>query len=74
MKLTNLSLLALSASLINARFIELHETDQAVLDASPTDPERFLVELAPGETQWITEEEKWELRRVCRQDPDHKTC
>jgi bacterial leucyl aminopeptidase len=74
MKLTNLSLLALSASLLNARFIELHETDQVVLDANPSDSELFLVELAPGETQWITEEEKWELRRVCRQDPEHKAC
>ena len=26
--------------------------------------ERYLVELGPGETRWIREEEKWELRRV----------
>lgn len=26
--------------------------------------ESFLIELAPGETRWITEDEKWELRRV----------
>ncbi|KAF4303394.1 Leucine aminopeptidase 1 [Botryosphaeria dothidea] len=25
--------------------------------------ESFLIELAPGETRWITEDEKWELRR-----------
>jgi leucyl aminopeptidase len=63
MKLTNLSALALSASLINARFIELHETDQVVLNDNA--PEQlFLVELAPGKTQWVTEDGKWELRRV----------
>jgi leucyl aminopeptidase len=28
--------------------------------------EKFLIELGPGETRWITEDEKWELRRVCR--------
>jgi bacterial leucyl aminopeptidase len=33
---------------------------QTVLDA----PEQFLVELSPGETRWITEDEKWELKRV----------
>ena len=27
--------------------------------------EKFLIELGPGETRWITEDEKWELRRVC---------
>jgi hypothetical protein len=26
--------------------------------------EKFLVELSPGETRWITEDEKWALRRV----------
>ena len=26
--------------------------------------ERYLVELEPGVTQWVTENEKWELRRV----------
>lgn len=64
MKLTNLSLVALSASLINARFVEEHERDQVVIN-NVSEDERFLVELAPGKVQWITEEEKWELRRVC---------
>jgi hypothetical protein len=27
-------------------------------------PELYLVELNPGETRWITEDEKWELKRV----------
>lgn len=29
--------------------------------------ERFLIELAPGETQWVTEEQKWALRREGKQ-------
>lgn len=62
MKLTNLSILALSAATINARFIESHESDQVVLNSIEDD--RYLIELAPGKTQWVTEEEKWELRRV----------
>lgn len=61
MKLSNLSVLALSAAAVNARFIDVHETSQVVLN--PSEPELFLVELAPGKTQWVTEEEKWELRR-----------
>ncbi|PVH83477.1 aminopeptidase-like protein [Cadophora sp. DSE1049] len=61
MKLTTVSLLALSAAAVNARFVEKHETDQVVINA--IDDERFLIELSPGKTQWVTEEEKWELRR-----------
>ena len=29
-----------------------------------TDQEQFLIELNPGELRWITEDEKWVLRRV----------
>jgi len=43
--------------------LSLLEPDQAVLgdDASL---ERFLIELGPGDTKWISEDEKWSLRRV----------
>lgn len=27
-------------------------------------PEQYLIELAPGETKWVTDAEKWALRRV----------
>lgn len=66
MKLSNLSLFVLSISLINARFIEEHETDQVVINAGgPAIIEQYLLELEPGKLVWATEEEKWELRRVC---------
>jgi leucyl aminopeptidase len=63
MKLSTVSLFALSAAAVNARFIEEHETNQVVLNAHAED-KQYLIELAPGKTQWVTEEEKWELRRV----------
>ncbi|KAN0096494.1 aminopeptidase-like protein [Hyaloscypha variabilis] len=61
MKLSTVSLLALSAAAVNARFVEQHETDQVVL--ADVKQELYLIELAPGKTQWVTEDEKWELRR-----------
>lgn len=63
MKLAAFSALALSAAAVTGRFVEHHEQDQIVLNAEPADNDLYLVELAPGETQWVTEEEKWELRR-----------
>ncbi|TVY25315.1 Leucine aminopeptidase [Lachnellula hyalina] len=63
MKLTLLSALALTAAVTNARFVEQHETDQVVLNIESADNDQYLVELAPGKTQWVTEEGKWELRR-----------
>lgn len=27
--------------------------------------EQYLLEIEPGTTKWATEEEKWELKRVC---------
>jgi hypothetical protein len=64
MKLNSLSLLALSASTATARFIEQHETSQIVINEAGIEPERFWVELEPGKVLHITEDEKWELRRV----------
>ncbi len=39
------------------------EPDQAVLGDN-AQLERFLIELGPGDTRWISEDEKWSLRRV----------
>lgn len=76
MRLSTSSLVALLAPAITARFIERTEGNnvqlypQGVYEEST---EKFLVELAPGDTRWITEEEKWELRRVrlCVPSPLH---
>lgn len=66
MKLTNASLLALSAVIVQGRFVEEHEKGQIVINSEIADNQQYLVELAPGKTEWVTEEEKWELRRVSK--------
>lgn len=39
---------------------------QAVFGAGAgAEDDLYLVELSPGETRWIEEDEKWALRRVC---------
>lgn len=53
----------LTASLATAaNALSIIRSDQSVLNDSP-DVERYLIELGPGEIKWVTEEEKWELRR-----------
>ncbi|KAH6608549.1 leucyl aminopeptidase [Trichoderma cornu-damae] len=57
MKLLQTSLLA--AALVSGRFIEENEADHVMLE----EPAQYLIELSPGVTRWVTEEDKWELRR-----------
>lgn len=62
-----LALVALAAFFVSS-FASGNEQD--VLDAEEAS---YLIELAPGETRWIAEEEKWVLRRVrqaVRQEED----
>lgn len=60
MKFSQASLLAACLPAVSARFIETAEVNNVVLQPE----ELFLVETAPGKTQWVTEEDKWEMRRV----------
>lgn len=46
-----------------ATALSIVESGQAVLGEA-AEAERYLIELGPGNTRWITEEEKWALRRV----------
>ncbi|KAI1487913.1 Zn-dependent exopeptidase [Biscogniauxia mediterranea] len=66
MKASLLALLLPAAA--SARFIEANEINRVLIttDALLEKPaaERYLVELTPGDTRWVTEEEKWELRRA----------
>ena len=41
------------------------QPDQIVL-GDLNEVERYLIELEPGITRWVTEDEKWALRRVCQ--------
>ncbi|KAH6856146.1 hypothetical protein B0I37DRAFT_333420 [Chaetomium sp. MPI-CAGE-AT-0009] len=68
MKVTNASLLALLLPAVSGRFVETGEPDRSILypDGLPQPAktgEKYHIELSPGETRWVTEDEKWELRR-----------
>ena len=73
MKVSNASLLALLLPAVSARFVESNEPDRAILypDGIPQSEssEKYHIELSPGETRWVTEDEKWELRRVSALGP-----
>jgi leucyl aminopeptidase len=58
-----LSLLALSA-LVPATLSVPGLQQVALGDHETVAPERYLIEINPGETQWVTEDDKWALRRV----------
>lgn len=53
----------LATTLVTA--LTIATPDQAALRLGPTSDGQYLIELSPGETRWVAEEEKWELRRVC---------
>ncbi|KAK5654514.1 hypothetical protein OQA88_7143 [Cercophora sp. LCS_1] len=65
MKLSNTFLSALLLPAASARFVEHSETNNVNLypDGVPEDAPKYHIELAPGDTRWVTEEQKWELRR-----------
>lgn len=70
MKISNTALWALLVPAVSSRFVEDTETDPVTIPiawAKEADAatQRYHIELAPGETRWVTEDEKWELRRVC---------
>ncbi|KAI2622215.1 Zn-dependent exopeptidase [Hypomontagnella submonticulosa] len=66
MKASLIALLLPAAA--SARFIEANEinrvlpTTDTLLEEVKTS-EKFLIEVSPGERQWVTEDEKWKLRR-----------
>ncbi|KAF3767911.1 Zn-dependent exopeptidase [Cryphonectria parasitica EP155] len=66
MKVAASSVIALLAPAVAGRFVEANEGDNVQLYpdgvwAEAT--EQYLIELGPGDTRWVSEEEKWELRR-----------
>ncbi|KAM3527418.1 hypothetical protein NHJ13051_002956 [Beauveria bassiana] len=63
MKFSTASVLAACVPAVAGRFIE-KGTASASNDHVVLHPEeKFLIETAPGKQQWVTEEDKWELRR-----------
>lgn len=64
MKFAKSSVAALLAPAVAGRFLEPAEGNNVQLYEGAEATEQFLVELGPDNTRWVTEEEKWELRRV----------
>ena len=69
MKLSTTSVLALLLPAASARFVEESESDRVILFPEgmpevPKDTTKYHIELAPGDQRWVTEDQKWELRRV----------
>ena len=72
------SLLFLAISLAaSAGARSLHNPNQqaiALEEQQSIGEDKYLIELSPGETKWVAEEEKWELKRVRLQwDCNEKT-
>ncbi|CAK7245389.1 MAG: Leucine aminopeptidase 1 [Sporothrix thermara] len=61
MKAVNALALLLPAAA--AVFVDSHNGENIQLHPEVAAAEQYLIELAPGETRWVTEDEKWELRR-----------
>ena len=59
-----LVLLEIGSSLTIAAARNIAHDVQQVLPALGEATERYLIELAPEETRWIVEDDKWALRRV----------
>ena len=68
MKLSAAAVIAAALPAVSARFTEKNEVNNVILYPDGAEAESYLIELAPGETRWVTEEEKWELRRVSSPD------
>lgn len=60
-------ILSLSAVALAAAAATPKEPQVVFQDPQITTDEsdQYLIELSPGETRWVTEDEKWALRRVC---------
>lgn len=66
MKLAILSVLMWLAPLVSTRFVENQEAGQVVLNIPLEELEpHYLIEFVNGKTQWVTDAEKWQLKRVC---------
>ena len=59
MKFCSLAVIGLATTVLA---LSISEPDQTIL--ANDDQDLYLVELNPGETRWVAEDEKWALRRV----------
>lgn len=55
------------ASALSVSVLPIESSGQNVINfdgAGGNDPTKCLIETAEGETRWVNEDEKWEMRRV----------
>lgn len=65
MKLAAFSVFSFAALVLGTRLPRAGDSAQVVISPSTAEEPQYLIEFRPGETQWVTESEKWEIRRVC---------
>lgn len=68
MKLSTALTLGAAVQLSSAAAVQLPLVSQPLsnkpLENTQPQSEKYLIELAPYQTRWVTEEEKWELKLV----------
>lgn len=62
MRFISAPILAITAAICSARFIETHEASQIALNHLDNEP-LYKIELSSTETRMVTEDQKWQLRR-----------
>jgi leucyl aminopeptidase len=53
-----------TAAVVSGLSIDPKLSQAALQDEQPILQDRCLIELSPGETRWVSEEDKWELKRA----------
>jgi leucyl aminopeptidase len=65
MKCQTFLVLAASIAAVSALSVDTSHQKAVIEDEQPIAPQgQYLIELSPGETRWVTEDDKWELKRV----------
>jgi bacterial leucyl aminopeptidase len=59
-----LAFLALCAATSSTFLVPQQQQDVITNDQSILEPETYLIDLGAGDTRWVTEDEKWELKRA----------
>ncbi|EHY59998.1 Leucine aminopeptidase 1 [Exophiala dermatitidis] len=60
---SSLFLAVWAAAVVSGLSIDNRHQQQVALENPSPAPDQYLIELSPGEVRWVTEEEKWELKR-----------
>ncbi len=64
MKCHNFLVLAASIAVVSALSVDTNYQKVVIEDKQRITQGQCLIELSPGETRWVTEDDKWDLKRV----------